>query len=494
MHRSRLLVAALPVLGGVAGSVYAQPALPAGFADDVSDFARTVMEVFEIPGLAIAVTRADEVVYAEAFGVRNVETGEPLGARSLFHMASVSKPFVATAIVQLAEKGKLDLDAPVVTYLPYFELNDPRFTQITIRQVLNHTSGMPDVTDYEWDKPQYDEGAAERYVRSFKDRELLFSPGERFQYSNLAFDMLGDLIAKVSGEPFEVYVKKNILDPIGMANSTFLYPETNEALRTTGHTWDLNPIASDIYPYNRRHAPSSTLNAGVVEMTSWVFVNLNRGQWNGKRILDEASHELLWTPTVQAGANTRVGLSWFLGEYHGRRIVAHAGGDLGFTSYVTLLPDEDVGVVLASNYSQTPIRAMRNGVLDILFGTEPQMPKRSIAYVFAQTLAVQGFDAAKAQYLQLKAEAADQYEFHDRALNTLGYVMIQRGQLAAALEVFRFNADQYPDVANCWDSLGEANLLLGNREEGIRCYRKALELDPDFESAQRALEKLEAEL
>ncbi|MHC4384074.1 MAG: serine hydrolase domain-containing protein [Planctomycetota bacterium] len=494
MRQPPLFVAALTALAGVAGSASAQPALPEGFADNVSDFARTVMELHEIPGLGIAVTRADEVVYAEAFGVRNIDTGEPLGPENLFHMASVSKPFVATAVVQLAERGKLDLDAPVTTYLPYFELDDPRYSQITIRQMLSHTAGMPDVGDYEWDKPQYDEGAAERYVRSHKDKQLVFAPGEGFRYSNLAYDTLGDLIAKVSGEPFEVYVKKNILDPIGMTESTFLYPETNEALRTTGHIWDLKPLASDIYPYNRRHAPSSTLNSSVREMTNWNFVNLNRGQWNGKRILDEASYELLWAPAVQIGANTHVGLSWFLGEYHGRKIIDHAGGDLGFRSYVTLLPDEDVGIVLASNYSQTPTRALRNGILDILFGTEPQIPRRSIGFVFAQTLAAQGFDAARTQYLQLQAEAADRYEFTDRALNMLGYVMMRRGQLEGALAVFQFNVEQYPDVANCWDSLGEANLNLGNRGEAIRCYRKALDLDPSFENARRALQKLETKL
>jgi CubicO group peptidase (beta-lactamase class C family) len=304
--------------------------------------------------------------------------------------------------------------------------------------------------------------------------------------------VLGDLIAKVSGEPFEVYMKKNILDPIGMTESTFVYPETKEALRTTGHTWDLAAKVSDVYPYNRPHAPSSTLNASVLEMANWVIVNLNRGQLNGNRILDEAGYELLWTPSVRAGAKTHVGLSWFLAEYEGRPVVTHGGGDLGFRSYITLLPDDDLGIVLASNYSQTPMRAVLAGVLDILYGTEPRLPKRSIGLVFAETLYAEGFDAAKAQYLKLKAEAADRYEFSDRALNRLGYVMLQRGMIGPAIPVLQFNVEQYPDVANCWDSLGEAYSRLGNQDEAIRCYRKALDLDPSFEDARKKLEALEA--
>ena len=100
-------------------------------------------------------------------------------------MASITKPFVATAVMQLVEKGRMSLDAPVTTYLPYFEIADPRAKTITVRQMLTHTSGMPDEGDYGWDRPQYDDGALERYVRSLKDQKLVFAPGERMQYSNM---------------------------------------------------------------------------------------------------------------------------------------------------------------------------------------------------------------------------------------------------------------------------------------------------------------------
>jgi CubicO group peptidase (beta-lactamase class C family) len=106
-------------------------------------------------------------------------------------MASITKPFVGTAIMQLVERGIVDLDAPVVQYLRYFQLADDRYNQITVRQMVTHASGMPDVEDYEWDKPQYDDGALERYVRSLTNQKLLFAPGERVQYSNMAYEVLG---------------------------------------------------------------------------------------------------------------------------------------------------------------------------------------------------------------------------------------------------------------------------------------------------------------
>jgi CubicO group peptidase (beta-lactamase class C family) len=320
-----------------------------------------------IPGLTAAVVRDGKVIYAGAYGVPKRGERERLTPRHVFHFASVSKPFVATAIMQLAERGKLNLDDPVTKLLPYFTLADERSRTITLRQILTHTSGMPDVEDYEWNKPQFDPGAAERYVRSMASERLLWAPGTRWAYSNMAFDALADVIAKASGQSFEQYIRTNILEPLGMKDSSFIHPEIDAALRTTGHVG--NPArVSDVYPYNRRHAPSSTLNSNVVDMTRWMLANLNRGQLDGRRILQAATYDALWTPTVQTSqqGGARIGLSWFLGERAGRRTVFHAGGDTGFRSYLLLLPDAAIGVVLVSNWEGTPRETLVEGLVDLL--------------------------------------------------------------------------------------------------------------------------------
>jgi CubicO group peptidase (beta-lactamase class C family) len=318
-----------------------------------------------IPGLAVAVVRDGDVVFSRAYGVSGLGTDDKLTPKHIFHFASISKPFVATAIVQLAEKGKLGLDDTVVKHLPYFRLDDERYRDITIRQMLNHTAGMPDVEDYVWGHPQFDEEAAERYVRSLSAERLLWDPGSGFKYSNMAFDVLGDLIAKVSGVSFEEYIRINILDPIGMVESSFIYPQIDQALRTTGHTG--NPArVSAVYPYNRRHAPSSTLNSSVAEMTRWMLVNLNRGELDGRRILREESFDLLWTSTT----DHTIGLSWFIHEEDGDWEILHGGSDLGFRSYIVLLPEDGIGVVLASNWQRTDAEEIIYGVVDLIFPPE----------------------------------------------------------------------------------------------------------------------------
>ena len=227
--------------------------------------------------------------------------------------------------------------------------------------MLSHTSGMPDVKgneDYNWDKPEYDIGALERYVRSLDNLSLINPPGEKFEYSNIAFEVLGDVIAKASGMSFEDYVQKNILKPLGMKRSTLLVRQTDANLlvsphirnRATGKT-----EVSKIFPYNRAHAPSSTLYSNIEDMNRWAMANLNRGELNGRRILKAASYDLLWKPVASVGeiptfpAGMKIGLSWAIWENQGRRMIEHRGADVGFRSYLLLAPDDSFSIVVLSN-------------------------------------------------------------------------------------------------------------------------------------------------
>jgi len=133
---------------------------------------------------------------------------------------------------------------------------------------------------------------------------MIAGPGERWQYSNMAFDILADVIARVSGVSFENYVKKNILNPLDMKESDFLRERIKPELRTSAHVFNLQSQVSEVYPYNRRHAPSSCLNANVVEMCNWAIVNMNAGEFKENRILDASSYKLLFEP--QANINEKL--------------------------------------------------------------------------------------------------------------------------------------------------------------------------------------------
>jgi CubicO group peptidase (beta-lactamase class C family) len=312
---------------------------------------RTMREQ-QIPGCAIGVVEGGRLVYARGFGLMKLDDPErPIRPETLFHMASITKPFVATSIMQLVEQGKVDLDAPVTKYVPYFRLADPRYKDITVRHMVTHTSGMPDVKNYYWDKPEYDDGSLERYVRSLTDKTLFWKPGERFRYSNMAFEVLGDLVAKVSGMSFEDYVDRNILKPVGMKSSTLLYKNADPAKLATGYTEKKGvviPVAH--YPYNRAHTPSSNLHSNVDDMARWMIVNINRGELDGHRILKSSTYDLLWKPSAPIPERKwHVGISWFLADADREQIVMHSGGDDGFTTHLAFAPARKAGVVMMFN-------------------------------------------------------------------------------------------------------------------------------------------------
>jgi CubicO group peptidase (beta-lactamase class C family) len=335
------------------------------------------------PGLAIGVVHNGRPVYSKGFGVARLGDRNPITTTSLFHMASITKVFVATAVAQLVERGAVHLDRPVATYLPYFGVTDDAGRTITVRQMLNHTSGMPDIAGaagYNWDTPEYDEGALERYVRSVRDLALIAPPGTRYRYSNIAFEVLGDLIAKVSGMTFEQYVARHVLNPIGMTNSTLMLPEARKELVVTPHVRSNTGVisASSVFPYNRAHGPSSTLLSNVDDMMRFAIVNLKRGETDHGRVLAPASFDALWRPTATVfdgmglPSSVGIGMAWNIREYGGQRFVAHGGTDLGFSSFLLLAPDAGAGVVALSNldFARSELGQLAVTVLQTVIGMD----------------------------------------------------------------------------------------------------------------------------
>lgn len=335
-----------------------------------------------LPGFVIGIVRNGKLIYAKGFGVAKLGTNTPVTSRSLFHMASVTKTFVATAVMQLVEQGKIDLEAPVTKFLPYFKMDDERYRDIKIRQMLSHTSGIPDTTNYHWDKPEYDDGALERFVRSIANQKLVFTPGQNFAYSNTAYEILGDVIAKVSGESFEDYVQHYILTPLGMKDSTLFVRQANQQLLTSPHIEENGKlIVSRVFPYNRAHAPSSTLYSNIEDMSRWAIANLNHGQLDGRRILKRETADLMWQPVVSA-FNMKEALAWFVADLQGHRLVMHDGGDVGFVSRLMLAPDDSVAVVAMSNYASSEkdyFQQLANTALKIMLDLKPAAPNSTTA-------------------------------------------------------------------------------------------------------------------
>ncbi len=448
-------------------------------------------ELFDAPGIAFGMIKNDTIIYADAHGVRSRDTKEPLTTSSLFHMASVSKPFVATAIVQLMEQGKIDLDEKLTYYLPYFTMADERYKDITIKHMLTHTSGIPDIDNYEWDKPQYDDGAAERYVRSQKVVKLDFAPGDRYSYSNPAFDILCDVISKTSGITFEEYMKKNIFEPIGMKNSTFFKPEVPESLATQPHVLgdSLQIVVSKIYPYNRRHAGSSTLHSNVEDMLLWARVYLNKGSINGKQIYSKESYKLL-TSVHSPEDQRKVCLSWFLGKINNSEIYNHSGGDEGYATFFGFMPEYKSAVVMMTNTDKFRATSNAASILKNSIFNDTIRPKAPIHYKLKDHILKSGIEKVREIYYAEKQKTPQNYTFKGGNIDNLGYWLIDRGHLKKALDVFMFNIKLEPKHAGWVDSVGDVYKEMDSIDLAIKWYKKALEMNPDQEFSQKKLNEL----
>ncbi len=322
------------------------------------ELAAGYLKTYQVPGLGLGALLNKKVVLRAGYGTRRLGTDLCVTPLTLFHMASVTKPLVATAVMQLVERGAVDLETPFVTYVPSFNIADSRGRGITVRHLLTHTSGLPDVESYDWERPEFDDGALERYIRSLAELRLLSDPGERFAYSDIGFDILGALIARISGVPFEQYVAEQVLAPLGMSASSLLLLKVNRDSMASPHRLDErgHPQVLPVFPYNRRHAGSSTLYSNVEDMLRWSAANLQHGELDGNRVLQSATLDAMWMGSIgnvhpAIPRNGQVGLSWFVFYRNGHRCVGHMGQDDGFASLLLLVPESGAAVVSMANRS-----------------------------------------------------------------------------------------------------------------------------------------------
>lgn len=443
-----------------------------------------IISRWELPGLAVGIVKGAEIAYLRSFGVQSLETGTPITGDTIFCVQSISKCFVAAAIMQLVEQGKLDLDAPLIQYLPYFRLDDDRFSQITTRLVLSHTSGMPDIDEMEYDEmvrhPEYDDGSAERFVRSLCARKMIAAPGERFYYSNIGYDVLGDLIAKISGQLFEVYMRDHILRPSGLQNSTFLLSEVNRERVALPHLRSPAMVVSQLYPYHRADAPASWLHATVTEMCHWIITCLGKGVYRDSRILEPSSYDFMWTPVVKRSSLFyQYGTSgWIAGEYEGQRTVSHGGGGFGWTGFLSMFPEKNAGFILLVNEESTARERLIHAAARAAIGLDPQ--PGTVSWMVAVGKAIQegGIEAAYAWYDKFCKDGSHEYALEEYDLISLVYQLVGLQRLDIAVEVLKLNIHAFPAYQLSYLCLARLYLKQGDTSKVRETATKGLAIQP----------------
>jgi len=311
-----------------------------------------------IPGMALGIVQDGQIAHVQGFGVADL-SGRAVTPQTPFYIGSVTKSFTALAVMQLVEAGKIDLDAPVQTYLPRFELADKEASaKITVRNLLNQTTGISTKDGMRfWASQQ----ALEETVRGLGDLPLSQPVGTAFQYSNINYSIAGLIVEKVSGQSYGEYVAQHIFEPLVMRHS---YASQAPALAdglSAGHSDMFGCAIRNGRGMPPPYLPTGGLISSAEDMSQYLIAQLNDGRYGEASVLSPQGIVELHTPAIPVGEGYYA-MGWFAGTVDGVALVNHNGDTGNFHTSIWLMPEQSLGFVLLANASG--FEQMKSGVVD----------------------------------------------------------------------------------------------------------------------------------
>lgn len=456
----------------------------------------------------VLVAENGKIIFRGSYGYADFESREPNRASTTFPIASISKTLAATAILQLTEQGKLTVNDPVSRHLTGFPYPD-----VTIRQLLSHTSGLPPYNAFF--KPAFEKDS----TRIFTNADflpaaievkpaLIYQPGSNGNYDNVNYLILSLIIEKASGEHFPDYIQKHILQPAGMKHTRFIPLSTQfntDTLRRYAFPYlyrgmfDASPIKAKSIPYVRDYWRTYAVT-GFGEYVSTVddLLLYDQALYNN-RLLNAQTLKQSFEPVRLNDGRLHpqlFGLGWEIeaDSSHGKAVY-HSGAATGLSSVMIRNVDKHQTVILFDNchYNAHETGDM---VMKLLNGETVATPKYSIARSYGMTLQERGAAAAKSLLQKLMKDTAN-YQLAESEMNQLGYDFLgtenpyhlpERHMYVQALETFKLNAELFPSSWNVYDSYGEALLKAGHTDQAEVMYRRSIELNSDNTGGKKALQ------
>lgn len=324
-------------------------------------FIMGAMKQFRVPGLAIAIVRDGKIILMEGFGFRHIKKKLPVTPETIFAIASCTKAFTTMAMALLVEEGKLDWDKPVREYLTEFKLFDPVATErMTPRDLVTHRSGLPR-HDALWYK-------SKESRKQLFDRLAYLEPSKDFrslyQYNNLMFMAAGCLIEKISGMAWEQFVQSKILSPLQMSRSNFSINDTQKVF-DFALGYEIKRKKTRVAPFVNIDAlgPAGSMNSCVSDLVKWLSLHMNQGKIGRKAFISPAQLIEMHSPQMiikEPLASREVlyrsyGMGWMIRHYRGFNIIYHTGSMDGFSSYISFIKEESMGMVILTNMDSTSL-------------------------------------------------------------------------------------------------------------------------------------------
>jgi CubicO group peptidase (beta-lactamase class C family) len=331
---------------------------------DLEAYVEKVRKTFEVPGLALSIVKDGKVIVAKGFGVRKLGEAAAVDAQTLFGIASNTKAFTATALALLVEEGKIEWDAPVIDYLPWFQLSDPYVTrELTVRDLLVHRSGLGlGAGDLLWWPPSTYE--RKEIARRLRYLPLVTSFRSAYAYDNVLYTVAGEVIETVSGQSWEDFVSSRILAKVGMNRSNVLHSVAGKGVNVATPHAPIEGVVRAVAPFASDNTnPAGGINSNAEDMAKWMIVQLDSGRIaGGARLFSPRTTRELWAPVtpIRIGdpapelaalrPNFRgYALGFDVRDYRGKKLVTHTGGLPGYVSKVALVPEIKLGVAVLTN-------------------------------------------------------------------------------------------------------------------------------------------------
>ena len=428
---------------------------------------------------AILVAEHGHVIYKKAFGLADRENNRPFTLETPEYIGSLSKQFTAMGIMILMEKGKLRYNQPVREFIPELPVC---MQPVTIRNLLCHTSGLATFDDF----PDMTEQDVLNIL--LKQKTLHFSPGEKFEYCNAGYSLLGMIIEKISGQTLNDFLSENIFKPLGMNHTC-----VNEVLGRNSE----RAVGYDMFGTQNNYDTFMGGNASVISTAEDLFIwdqALYRPTIVKKKTLEEAFERSPIRINDEVFGNKSYGFGWWISVKDGAKVLFHDGGFGGYRAYIERFLTEQNTIIQISNLRHPYTLDIRNAIVNILNDKPYLYPKKPVNVWTFRQIQLRGIDSAVVLYRHLRKTAdSSLYNFNESELNTLGYYLLRHNRVPDAIKIFGLNTEEYPESANTFDSLGEAYMISGDKLSAAENYRISLKLDPGNYNAANVLKKLGTE-
>ncbi|AFU67727.1 beta-lactamase family protein with a TPR domain containing C-terminal region [Psychroflexus torquis ATCC 700755] len=437
---------------------------------------------------SVLVSDQGKVIYKKGFGMANMEWDIPNQPNTKHRLGSITKQFTAMLILQLVEEGKLDLKAPITTYLPDYPKASGDI--ITTHHLLTHTSGIPNYTAF----PKFMEDESrnpytpEEFVKTFSDKALDFTPGEKFSYSNSGYFLLGVLIEKLAGKSYEQMLQDKIFIPLSMKDSG--YDNHGDILknRATGYEKQGGDYVNSSYLDMSIPYAAGSIYSTVEDLYKWDQALYTTS------ILPKEYMTMYFKPHIPGFDNLHYAYGWIVGyakigkSTDSIYAMGHGGGINGFNTNISRTTSNNSLVVLLNNTGRAPLNDMTKAILGIMHGKEYDMPKKSVADAVLAVIEAKGIEAGLSHYNSIKE--SENYSLSENEMNTIGYQLMESDKVEEANKVFQLIIKEFPTSSNAYDSFGESLMKLGKNDLAIKNYRKSVALNPNNQNGIDSLKNL----